>query len=88
MGDRCTITVRVIPRSPRPAVEVREGRVVVRVRAAPVEGKATEEARRALAGALQVRRASVTLRSGATSRDKAFDVHGLSTEEALARLGG
>ena len=83
-----TIRVRVAPRSPRRAVEVREGRIVIRVRAAPVEGKATEEARRALADALGVPRSSVRLRAGATSRQKAFDVEGVTMVEALGRLRG
>ncbi len=84
--EMATITVRVVPRSARPGVEVRESRVVVRVQAPPVEGRATEEARRALAAALGVPRGAVRLRSGATARDKAFDVDGVSVEQALRRL--
>jgi uncharacterized protein len=48
--------------------------VVVSVGAPAVEGRATEAARRALAGALGLRPAAVTLRSGAASRDKLFAV--------------
>jgi uncharacterized protein YggU (UPF0235/DUF167 family) len=88
MRDEDTFTVRVIPRSTRRAVEVRDGRVIVRARAAPVDGRATEEARVALAEALGVLRSAVRLRSGATSRDKAFQVEGLTAEAALERLGG
>ncbi|WP_306344872.1 DUF167 domain-containing protein [Micromonospora sp. 4G55] len=41
----------------------------------PVEdGRATEAARKALAGALGVRPAAVSLRTGAASRDKLFTV--------------
>lgn len=81
------ITVRVTPRSSRPGVEVRDGRVLVRVQAPPVDGRATGEARRRLAGALGVPVSAVMLRSGAASRDKVFSVEGMDAEEALARLG-
>jgi hypothetical protein len=86
--DGGTITVRVVPRSQRRGVEVRDGRILVRVRAAPVEGRATEEARRALAKALGVRSSAVRLRSGATTRDKSFEIDGVTIEEALGRLRG
>ena len=48
--------------------------LVVAVGAPAVDGKATEAVRRALAEALGVRSARVTLRIGATSRDKVFAV--------------
>ncbi|HET9672859.1 MAG TPA: DUF167 domain-containing protein [Actinomycetota bacterium] len=82
------LTVRVTPRSGRSAVEVGERGVVVRVRAAPADGRATEEARRSLAGALGVPASSVTLRRGARGREKVFDVAGLTEREALQRLRG
>jgi len=82
------ITVRVTPRSSRPGVEVRDGRLVVRVQAPPVGGRATDETGRRIADALGVPRGAVRLRSGAASRDKVFEVEGLSAREALARLGG
>ncbi len=87
-NDMGTISVRVTPRSPRRAVEVRDGRILVRVQAPPAEGRATEEARVALALALGVPRSAVRLRSGATARDKAFEVDGVSPGAALERLGG
>ncbi|GAA0566946.1 hypothetical protein GCM10010172_58530 [Paractinoplanes ferrugineus] len=48
--------------------------LVIAVGAPAVDGKATEAVRRALAGALGVRPAAVTLKLGATSRDKVFTV--------------
>jgi uncharacterized protein YggU (UPF0235/DUF167 family) len=48
--------------------------LIVAVGAPAVDGKATEAARRALAAALGVRPAEVSLRLGATSRDKVFTV--------------
>jgi len=81
-----TIPVRVIPRSSRPGVEVRDAEVVVRVQAPPVGGRATEEARRTLAGALGLPPSAVRLRSGPASRRKAFDIEGLGANEVVRRL--
>jgi hypothetical protein len=59
--------------------------LIVAVGAPAVDGKATEAVRRALAAALGVRPAAVTLRLGATSRDKVFTVTA-DGDETLARL--
>jgi uncharacterized protein len=59
--------------------------LIIAVGAPAVDGKATEAVRRALAGALGVRPAAVTLRLGATSRDKVFTVT-TDRDETLARL--
>jgi hypothetical protein len=67
-------------------VELTGRGVVVRVRAAPEGGKATEEARRALADALRAPPGSVTLRRGRRSRQKVFDVGGMTEGQALQRL--
>ena len=81
-----SITVRVTPRSGRTAVENGPDGVVVRVRAAPEGGRATDEAARALAEALGVPRTRVRLRSGARSRKKVFEVEGLSPQDLEQRL--
>ena len=76
MGDRpmlydvATLTVRVVPRSSRPGAERRGSDVRVRVGSSAEEGRATEEARRLLAGALGVARSALTLRTGGRSRTK------------------
>jgi uncharacterized protein len=59
--------------------------LIIAVGAPAVDGKATEAVRRALAEALGVRPAGVTLRLGATSRDKVFTVT-TAGDETLARL--
>jgi uncharacterized protein len=79
------VTVRVVPRS-RPGVEVTNDGIVVRVSAPPVEGRATEAARRLLAEALGVPPSAVTLRTGPRARTKVFAVRGLSPDEVGARL--
>ena len=79
------VAVRVRPRS-RPGLQLTDAGLVIRVAAAPERGRATEEARRALAGALGVAPSSVSLRSGAAARRKAFVVEGISATEARSRL--
>lgn len=74
-----SVPVRVRPGAGRTRVGGRyEGphgpALIVAVGAPAVDGKATEAVRRALAGALGVRPGDVTLRVGATSRDKVFTV--------------
>lgn len=80
------VTVRVVPRAERTAVALEERGIVVRVRSAPHEGRATEEARRALAAALGVPAAAVSLRRGTRSREKAFEVEGVDQAGAQVRL--
>ncbi|MFI5838414.1 DUF167 domain-containing protein [Catenuloplanes sp. NPDC051500] len=72
-----SVPVRVKPGASRARVGGRHDgphgpALVVAVNAPPVDGRATESARKALAGALGVRPASVTLTLGAASRDKLF----------------
>ena len=74
-----SIPVRVKPGASRTRVGGRHDgphgpALIVAVTAPAVDGRATEAARRALAEALGVRPAAVTLKLGATSRDKVFTV--------------
>ncbi len=68
-------------------MEVGPEGVRVRVRAAPERGRATEEARVALARALDVPPSAVRLVAGATSRTKVFEIEGLEPEDLGRRLG-
>ncbi|RLK12334.1 hypothetical protein DER29_5612 [Micromonospora sp. M71_S20] len=93
MDATLTVAVRVKPGSARARVGGRfDGphgpALVIAVHAPAVDGRATEAARRALAGALGVRPAVVSLRAGAASRDKLFQVEGPAPEltEVLRRL--
>ncbi len=71
------IAIRVKPGSAKPSVGGRHGdAIVVAVSERAVDGKATEAALRAVAGAFGVRRRDVTLVTGATSRDKVVDIDG------------
>ncbi|GIV00784.1 MAG: hypothetical protein KatS3mg014_2399 [Actinomycetota bacterium] len=82
------VTVRVVPRSARTAVEAAPEGVRVRVRSAPERGRATEEARRALAEALGVAPSAVRVVAGATSRTETFEVEGLEAADLRRRLSG
>lgn len=78
MAD-ATVAVRAKPGASRTRVGGRyDGTLgpalIVSVTAPPVDGRATEAVRRALADALKLPAASVALRSGASGRDKLFTV--------------
>ena len=83
--DGALIFVSVRPRS-RLGLAEREGVLSLGVAAAPAQGRANEEARRALAAALGVPPSSVVLGSGARSRAKRFIVGGLTAGQARERL--
>ena len=71
------MAIRVRPGAPRTEVGGSRGdALVVRVTARPVGGKATGAALRAVADAFGVRRADVTLVTGAASRDKVVRIAG------------
>lgn len=86
-GDDSIVRVHVQPRSGRTAVAGRHGDALrVRVAEPPVEGRATEAARRALADALGLSPSRVALAGGARSRLKRFRLEGLTVDEAAERL--
>jgi uncharacterized protein len=87
-GDAVLLAVRVAPRAQRNAIAgVRDGRLLVRTTAPPVDGRANEAVRRLLAKTLGVAPGRVTVAGGATARDKLIRVTGMSATEATARLG-
>jgi uncharacterized protein len=87
-GGMGAVTVRVVPRAGTTAVERGPEGIRVRVRAAPEGGRATEEARRAIASALRVAPSTVRLVRGARSRTKVFEIEGLTADDLRVRLGG
>ena len=82
------VTVRVVPRAGRTGVEPGPEGPVVRVRAAPHDGRATAEAARAVARAVGVPATAVRLVRGGRSRVKTFDVEEVPSEELLNRIQG
>ncbi|MFN8091709.1 MAG: DUF167 domain-containing protein [Vicinamibacteria bacterium] len=82
------LRVRVQPRASKEALGgEREGALVVRLTAPPVEGKANEALARFLGRLLGVPPSAVRVVAGATGRDKRVAVAGVTTAAALARLG-
>ena len=85
-----TIAIRVKPGAARARVGgCHDGRygpaLVVSVTAPAVDGRATDAVLRAVAGALGLRTADVSLRTGATSRDKLLAVAD-APEDLAARV--
>ena len=82
---RATLAVRVQPRSRCNALAgLRDGVVIVRVTAPPLDGRANDAVCALLAAALGVRRSSLTILRGERARDKVISFDGLdqSTVEA------
>jgi uncharacterized protein (TIGR00251 family) len=83
------IEVRVIPRAGRSGLAgMRDGAVLVRLAAAPVDGAANDELIAVLAAALGVSRRAIVIESGARSRAKRVRVAGMDRARALAILCG
>jgi hypothetical protein len=82
-----TLKVRVIPRARHSEIAGwREGALVVRLTAPPVEGAANKLLLRFLARQLGVRPPDLTLLSGGKSREKVLRVEGLTEAELADRL--
>jgi uncharacterized protein len=80
-GDGVTLLVRVRPRSSRDALSgEKEGALVVRLTAPPVEGAANEALARFLGRTLGVAPSRVRVVGGATGRNKVVSVAGLDVE--------
>jgi len=83
-----TFAIKIHPRAKRDAICGEVGRALkLSLTAPPVEGRANEACIEFLARLLNVSRSSVTIASGATSRNKVIQVAGLSAEEVRKRLG-
>lgn len=81
--------VRVIPRGGRDGLSgVRDGAVLVRVGAAPVDGKANAAVCKVLAAAVGVPRSRVSIVRGETSRDKTIRIDDVPDEPAALRALG
>jgi uncharacterized protein (TIGR00251 family) len=71
------IDLTVFPRSPRNQIDgIRDGRLVVRVTAPPVDGAANEAIIKLFVRRLGVPRSAITLRSGLSSRRKTLEISG------------
>lgn len=81
------IAVRVIPRAGRSEVAgTRDGALLVRLNAPPVEGAANEELIQVIADALALAKRAVTIVSGERSRTKRVRVAGVDADYVASRL--
>jgi uncharacterized protein len=76
-----------MPRSSKNAIDgMRDGRILVRVTAAPVDGAANDAVVATIAAALDLPRRAVRVVHGGTSRNKTIEVAGLDSATARVRL--
>lgn len=85
--DGVLITVRVIPRSGRSGLAgTRDGAVLVRLNAPPVDGAANAELIELIAEAIGVPKRVVSIASGVKSRSKTVHVSGVSEDQVRSKL--
>ena len=86
-ASELVLDVRVIPRSPREAVDGRRGgAILIRLSAPPVDGAANDALVRFLADTIGVPRSAIRLVSGEKSRDKRVAIAGVDLPTVLAAL--
>jgi uncharacterized protein (TIGR00251 family) len=79
--------VRVVPRAGKSGVAgLRDGALLVRLAAAPVDGAANAELIAVLADALHLPKRSIEIVSGDRSRSKRLRVAGMDTDAILVAL--
>ena len=82
------LNVRAQPRSSRAGIDGAVGDAVkVRIRCAPVDGKANKELVETLADAFGVSKSSVVFKSGETSKTKRILLRGVSAADVRRVLG-
>ena len=80
------LDIRVTPRASRTSVDIRDGRVVVRVTAPPVDSAANEAVQLALAEALGLPRRAVQIVRGHTGRQKLVEISGIDDTDMQRRI--
>ena len=82
------LDVRVVPRASKPGIAgTRDGALLVRLSAAPVEGAANAELVEIIADLLDMPRRAVSIQAGEKSRTKKIRVTGIDVTTATTRLG-
>jgi len=77
----------VIPRAGRSGFAgLRDGALLVKLAAAPVDGAANDELIALLAKTLRIPKRDITIVSGERSRTKRIRIAGIDREQALAKL--
>jgi uncharacterized protein (TIGR00251 family) len=81
------LTVRVTPRAGRTEIAgLRDGVLLVKLAAAPVEGAANAALIALLSDALHLRKRDIRIVSGERGRTKLVEITGLTKEDLAARL--
>ena len=81
------VNVRAAPRSSRAGLDGMIGDALkVRIRSAPVDGKANKELIEVLADAFGLPKSAVVFKSGETSKTKRLLLRGIAKETILSRL--
>jgi hypothetical protein len=88
LREQAEIKVKVVPRSSRNQMLMRDDLLTVKVSAPPVEGSANKALIALLAEKLRVSKSSIDIISGKKSRLKLLRVHGLSLQQVKALLSG
>lgn len=73
-GPQGRLALRVTPGARRESVEIAEGRLLVKIRARPMDGEANEAVLALLAHALGIATSRLRLLRGATGREKLVQV--------------
>jgi hypothetical protein len=82
------VAVRVIPRAAKPGIAgTRDGALLVRLSAPPVEGAANAELIKVIAEAAGVPRRSVSIVAGDRNRSKRVAIAGITPQEARRAFG-
>ena len=89
MQKGITLKIRVIPNARKSEFSgYRDGELVLRLNAPPVEGKANKAAVDFLAEYFGVTRSAVVLLRGESSRHKIFQIVGLESDDLERKLAG
>ncbi|TAK13161.1 MAG: DUF167 domain-containing protein [Acidobacteria bacterium] len=87
MEKRGQIDLRVTPRASKNAIEgFRNGALIVRVTAPPVDSAANDAVIELLARALRVAKRDISILRGSAARNKIVSVTGLSSAELQSRF--
>jgi uncharacterized protein YggU (UPF0235/DUF167 family) len=82
----CEISVKLTPRASCNEIGLKDGIVIARVAAAPVDGQANEALIQLLAKSLHVAPSRIAIVRGESSRTKVLSVEGLSLVQVFTAL--